>query len=339
MKNLVLFTETDRKNLVSKRDKETKFGELSACTTYSKYTAEIFNTNVKYVLFGISETIGIQSNLGFSKAHKAFNATIKSLLNTQNNTFSKPEKLLVLGQLQYPKLQKTLKTLNLNIASDLKKARRLVETIDKDVALLIHDIVKAGKTPIIIGGGHNNAYGNIKGTALALGKAINAVNFDAHTDFRPLEGRHSGNGFSYAKNEGFLNKYFMFGLHENYLQQKVLEILNKDKKLDYNTYEAIAVRGNISFKKALKEAEKHSCNSSFGLEIDCDAIININSSAKTPSGFTVEQTRQFINYFAELKALKYLHICEASCTKKTEKQLGKLLSYFILDFMNANQNL
>jgi formiminoglutamase len=69
------------------------------------------------------------------------------------------------------------------------------------------------KNPII--GGHNNSYGNIKGTALAKGKPVNAINFDAHSDFRILEGRHSGNGFSYAYEEGFLKKFY-FGLHENY---------------------------------------------------------------------------------------------------------------------------
>jgi formiminoglutamase len=35
--------------------------------------------------------------------------------------------------------------------------------------------------------GHNNSYGNIKGSALAKGKPINAINFDAHSDFRILE--------------------------------------------------------------------------------------------------------------------------------------------------------
>jgi formiminoglutamase len=34
----------------------------------------------------------------------------------------------------------------------------------------------------------NNSYGNIKGTALAKGKPINAINFDAHSDFRILKG-------------------------------------------------------------------------------------------------------------------------------------------------------
>ena len=72
-----------------------------------------------------------------------------------------------------------------------------------------NQIVLADKKPIIIGGGHNNAYGNIKGTSLAIGEPINVINFDAHSDFRPEEGRHSGNGFSYAYTEGFLNYYFI----------------------------------------------------------------------------------------------------------------------------------
>jgi formiminoglutamase len=45
---------------------------------------------------------------------------------------------------------------------------------------------------------------------------VNAINFDAHSDFRILEGRHSGNGFSYAYEEGFLKNILFFGLHENY---------------------------------------------------------------------------------------------------------------------------
>ncbi len=98
----------------------------------------------------------------------------------------------------------------------LKTYRRQVETIDQSVNQLVYSIVKAGKIPIVVGGGHNNAYGIIKGCALALKTKINTINFDAHTDLRALEGRHSGNGFSYAIDEGFLNRYFIFGLHENH---------------------------------------------------------------------------------------------------------------------------
>jgi formiminoglutamase len=42
-----------------------------------------------------------------------------------------------------------------------------------------------------------------------------------------LEGRHSGNGFSYAYEEGFL-KIFYFGLQKLYLQS-VLDLIKKNR--------------------------------------------------------------------------------------------------------------
>jgi formiminoglutamase len=44
---------------------------------------------------------------------------------------------------------------------------------------------------------------NIKGAALAKGKPVSAINYDSRARLRMLEGRHSGNGFSYAFEEGF----------------------------------------------------------------------------------------------------------------------------------------
>ena len=134
----------------------------------------------------------------------------------------------------------------------VSKLSQLVEKIDKEVSHIIFNIVKAGKIPIVIGGGHNNAYGNIKGTALAKGKPINAINFDAHSDFRILEGRHSGNGFSYAFEEGFLKKYFIFGLHENYTSKSVLDIIKKiEDRVRYNTYDSIKIRKEKDFNQEL----------------------------------------------------------------------------------------
>ena len=61
-------------------------------------------------------------------------------------------------------------------------------------------------------------------------KKINILNIDAHADFRPLEGRHSGNGFSYAFREGFIKKYYAYGLHENYISNYFLKQTNANKK-------------------------------------------------------------------------------------------------------------
>jgi formiminoglutamase len=201
---------------------------------------------------------------------------------------------------------------------------------------LIHQIVKAGKIPIVIGGGHNNSYGCIKGTALALKKPINVINFDAHSDFRAEEGRHSGNGFSYAYAEGFLKNYFIFGLHENYTSDHIFKTLNKFRAIKYNTFESVSIRGEMTFGSELDRTAEFISVNPFGIEVDCDAIKNIPSSAMTPSGYSVKKARAFVNYFGKQKKVKYLHICEAAPTTDSEIKVGKLITYLITDFMRAH---
>ena len=142
---------------------------------------------------------------------------------------------------------------------------------------------------------------------MAFNKPINAVNIDAHTDFRPEEGRHSGNGFSYAFAEGFLKNYYILGLHENYSSRSILNTIKKLKKVRFTSYEDLEVRQDKKLKNALSEALDHVKNSSFGLELDCDAIADIPSSAATPSGFSVKQIRRMIHYFGTQPNVCYFH--------------------------------
>jgi formiminoglutamase len=220
--------------------------------------------------------------------------------------------------------------------ADLQRLRSYVEEIDKDVCYLVSEIVKAGKIPIAIGGGHNNSYGMIKGSAMALNSPVGSINIDAHSDFRPEEGRHSGNGFSYAFAEGFLKNYYVLGLHENYTSKSIFTTLNKIKTVSYSSYEEIEIRQEKKLKTAMEEALDHTSEAPFGLEIDCDAIRNIPSSASTPSGFTVKQVRRMVHYFGGHPNLTYLHICEAIPKKRSETKVGKLVSYLITDFIRAD---
>jgi formiminoglutamase len=339
MDKLVLFDNSIINNLLNTRLGETKFGEhINTLTSVSNIYDSLKPLDVKYVIFGIPEAIGVFANLGKSGTSTAWEATIKVLLNIQSNAFTNAKNVLVLGHLDFTEEQKQLSKLNQDDPKHISKARKLVAQMDTHVVDLVSNIVKAGKIPIAIGGGHNNAYGMIKGTSLALKQPINSINFDAHADFRALEGRHSGNGFSYAYAEGFLKRYFAFGLHENYTSSQVFTQFKDNKHLDFNTYEALAVRQNSKFKKELRRAKKHVNTTHFGIEIDCDAIINTPSSAQTSSGFSAEKTRQFLHYFAALDNVKYLHICEAVAKNKKATQVGKLISYLITDFIRSNSN-
>lgn len=337
MFKLRVYNVTNVNKIFNKRPNETKFGEqIHTLTSPTHLYENIKRLDVKYILVGLPEAIGVFANYGKTGTYSTWKAVIKALLNTQNNSFNTSKLMAILGYLDCDKELKKVLKFDQNNKKEVLKARKIVSKIDKEVANMVSTIIKAGKIPIIIGGGHNNAYGNIKGAALALKKAINCINFDAHTDFRALEGRHSGNGFSYAYAEGFLDHYFVFGLHENYTPSYIFDRFDSEKRLSYNTYEELMVRNSRDFNEELLRASKHINKKPFGIEIDCDAIVNIKSSAQTPSGFSVEKARQFIHYFGQHKNATYLHICEAIATKKNELQIGKLIAYLITDFIRAN---
>lgn len=341
MEKLIPFYISDLAKITNYRSGEIKFGEKMVTVPKDvDVTTFLKECSARYVLFGIPEDIGVRANFGKPGAASAWESAIKSISNIQSNQFCKGDELLVLGSLDVSEEMEAVKELDFNKTEDRKKLSELVVRIDKEVAHIICTIVKAGKKPIIIGGGHNNAYGNIKGTALAKGKPINAINFDAHSDFRILEGRHSGNGFSYAYEEGFLHKYFIFGLHENYTSKKVLSTIRKiEDRVRFNTYDEIAIRKQKNFDKEMAQAYEFIKDDFYGIEIDLDAIPDIASSAMTLSGFSVQELRQFVHYFGRTRNASYLHICEGAPDLADEKNghlIGKLIGYLVTDFMKTN---
>lgn len=341
MEKIIPFTIKDLSKITNHRNGEIKFGEKMITVPKDADPVEFLKTcDAKYVLFGIPEDIGVRANYGRPGTASAWDSAIKSIANIQHNRFCKGTQLVVLGQLDVTELMKNVEHLDFNDIDDRSKLSQLVDKIDKDVSHIIFNIIKLGKIPIVIGGGHNNSYGNIKGTALAKGKPINAINFDAHSDFRILEGRHSGNGFSYAFEEGFLKKYFIFGLHENYTSKSVLDIIKKiEDRVRYTTYDSISIRREKDFEKEMSQALEFINDDFFGIEIDLDAIPNIACSAMTMSGFSVEQLRQFISFFGKNKNASYLHICEGAPDLAEEKNnhlIGKLIGYLVTDFIKSN---
>jgi len=341
---LDIFTKDNLLELISLRNGEIKFGErLHLIQNPSDWEKELAQHESKYVVLGIPEDIGVKANFGRPGTASAWQKFIATFVNIQHNRFHKGYWVTLLGHLNFSAELEEAKQLDPQVKADRKRLFELVQRIDKEVSHVIAQIVKANKIPIVIGGGHNNAYGNIKGTALAKGKAVNAINFDAHTDFRPLEGRHSGNGFSYAFEEGFLKNYFVFGLHENYTSKGVFsEIKLHADRVKYNTYEQINIRKEKSFTNELLLAKKHIDNTFYGIEIDLDAIPQVASSAITPTGFSAERTRQFLHFFAESSNVAYLHLCEGapSLDEPTNNHLvGKLMAYLVSDFMKSNSNI
>lgn len=332
MESIKFYTSRMLKDYFSPRQGETKFGEK---VSYIENPEELENHKAQYVLFGIPEDIGIRANHGKPGASAAWKACLRSLLNIQLNEFTHPENLIVLGEIDCRDLMDKASFIDEDDPNYYNKLGDYVKKVDVLVCNLVEEIVAAGKTPIIIGGGHNNAYGNIKGASRALKQPLNLMNIDAHTDLRQLEHRHSGNGFSYAKKENYLAKYGIFGLHQNYTPQYIFDQIKEDENVEYRLYEDLMLLNLEKMTGTFESFLGFVDESPFGLEIDCDAIENFPSSAQSPSGFKIAEIRNFIK-LAKTKNCKYLHICEAAPPKGNEAQTGKALSYFITDFMSKD---
>jgi len=219
---------------------ETKLGELVKIpVSAEKLESVLEQPAIKYVLFGIPEDIGVRANGGIGGTDSCWNSFLSSFLNIQSNDFLGGEEILLLGHFDFGDIKYLIEQNAHGNEERIDAYRHAVITIDEEVEELVKIITAHKKIPIVVGGGHNNAYPLIKGSAKGLHKAglielaqINAVNLDAHSDFRPSEGRHSGNGFRYAEEDGYLLKYCVIGIHENYLPQNVwMDIVNVKRQV------------------------------------------------------------------------------------------------------------
>lgn len=312
-------------SLISYREGEEKFGQ----TLHISEDGCLDSFKGKFVLVGISEDIGIRANHGIAGAALAFHSFLKSFVNVQNSNSFNGSQFLLLGQIDSEQLMLASQT------ADISQLRELTAALDDLVFPVIQHIVSTGKIPIVIGGGHNNAYPILKGCSLGFNKSINAINLDAHADFRMKEGRHSGNGFRYAYDASFLKRYALLGLHEAYNSEHIVEELKKNPDFLPILFEDIFLRKKESWKNAQQRAIDFVSNDIFGVELDVDSLENTLSSAWSPVGKSANQSLNYLYNCGKENNVCYLHITEAvyKRTDGTENVLvGKLLNYMVQAF-------
>lgn len=120
-------------------------------------------------------------------------------------------------------LEKVLDTGHIPCTGDVENNQDLL-------AKAVAKKLNKGKIPVIIGGGHETAFGHFLGYAQAK-KDVTIINIDAHTDVRPLkDGKpHSGSPFRQAleHSSSVCKAYHVFGLnpatvafkHYNFVKQ------------------------------------------------------------------------------------------------------------------------
>ncbi|SEA04759.1 formimidoylglutamase [Alkalimonas amylolytica] len=268
----------------------------------------------RFALLGIPEDIGPRANLGQGGANLGWQAFLQCWLSLQANQFTDTAgPILLAGEVDCGDLQQQSQTLDSSIPEQLQQLRQLCAELDVRVEQAIQPLFAAGFDVMVIGGGHNNAYPIIKALAKHTAMPVNCANLDPHADFRALEGRHSGNGFSYAKAEQLLGQYFVLGLHELKNNRDSLTALQQ-AGAEFISLQKLSPRLELSFAEALDQCVDFVANAegAIGIELDTDSIALMPVSAFTSSGLSVQAAEQYVYQLAQLPRCRYLHLAEAA---------------------------
>lgn len=183
------------------------------------------NVTPRAVLIGFPSDTGVTINGGRAGASEAPRAIRKELYKMTPNA-GEPKTFAGL-------IESSADPGDVNITGDL-------ESDQKALGEAVGFYLEKGIVPVILGGGHETAYGHFLGYAEAdLNTAI--INLDAHTDVRPLKkgNAHSGSPFRQAMehNSGCCEQYLAAGLqphsvagsHAGYIQEKGGRLLFRDE--------------------------------------------------------------------------------------------------------------
>lgn len=338
------YKRPDILSLTRLRRYETKLGECLQTINATALSAAVSDSKAKFVLLGIPEDIGNAGNCGTAGTDTVWLPFLQCFCNLQSTDLFTGEEVLALGYFDFTDVKDLIMSNARNQDEMVDACRHAVTNIiDTEVEALIKLITATGKTPIVVGGGHNNAYPLIKGTAKGLNKAgmmnntqINIINADANGGYGHIEGRHSGNSFRYAMEEGFLKKYAVIGLHENHNSQRMLDELYSNINIQYSFFEDICVREKINFRQAVVQAISFTEESFTGIEIDLGCVEHISGSA---SGFSVLQARQYVTFAANYAQVVYLHICGGTSlltNGQPDTFTPKLITELVSDFIKTS---
>lgn len=305
--------------LISHRPGETKLGEV--------LVPDWRDDACRYVVLGICEDIGPRANNGLAGARNGWDAFLPNFLNLQANRFNTPTGVHLLGRIDH---------LEPDEALDQATMRLRVAELDELVLHTVLPIMQAGKVPIVIGGGHNNTYPLVQAASKVLGHAVDVINLDPHADCRPMEGRHSGNAFTYGIVNGHIGRYSVFALHRARNSEAILRFM--DEHQVHHTFYAEYMMDPLRFHRDL-DAFVAAAGTPLCVELDMDVIRHMPSSAFSPSGMVLEEARYYLRrIMGSPRHVPYVHLPEAAPNTPSQGRIvGKALAFLVHDVISVRR--
>lgn len=223
------------------------------------------------------------------------------------------------------------------VSNDLEKAQ---EELGKSVKnLLDHQ-----KKPLIIGGGHETAFGHFLGVSSFLKESIpdaklGILNIDAHFDLRPYhDGAHSGSPFLQALEHAFTLEldleYFVHGINPQNNTQSLFETAEK-WGVGFNTNQEV-IKGDKSAKKKLRRFVDSRTHIYLTICLDVfDTSIAPGVSAPAWHGIQLQHALDVIKLLKKSGKLVSMDICELNPVYDQENKTAKLTGMLVAELFQS----
>lgn len=233
---------------------------------------------------------------------------------------------------------------------DLKKATRKKSDIlleaQQELAILLGRILSAGATPIVMGGGHELAFGHYLGLASHLEKKfkdkkrIGIINFDAHFDLRPFMGEStSGTPFlqiaDFCAEKGMDFSYLVLGI------QKIANtksLFQRAKDLGVNVIERheMVMANLVALSKKIADFLHHQDHVYVTICLDAfSASVAPGVSAPTVDGIPLDVFFTLLSGILKSGKVSCLDVAELSPPLDPDGRTAKLAAKIIFEMVGA----
>ncbi|WAA13160.1 formimidoylglutamase [Fervidibacillus halotolerans] len=209
-----------------------------------------------------------------------------------------------------------------------------LEAAQHELGKTIQHLLQRDVFPLILGGGHETAYGHYLGVRSFLGDAptIGIINIDAHFDLREGKKPSSGTMFRQILEEDGKVDYFVLGIQRFGNTEKLFQTAEK-----YNCkylLEEEVDHFDVTFEKIQQFANRHDY---VFLTLCFDAIDSSYApgvSAPSPFGLHPKTVRKLLRMIARLPNLLSFDISEVNPVTDESGKTAKLASLLIADFIH-----
>lgn len=207
------------------------------------------------------------------------------------------------------------------------------------LATVIERLLDSDIFPIVMGGGHDIAYGHFKGIQKGLQKRglskIGILNFDAHFDLRPVEKEpNSGTPFNQILTEHPNEvSYFALGIQKA-VNTKELFIIAKEKNVKYLFNESCELT-NFDVVTLKIDAFLEGVDALY-ITVDLDGFSSAYApgvSAPSPLGFAPDFALKVLNHLLESKKVVALDVAEMNPNFDRDRSTAQLAARIIDSFV------